>query len=297
MGGSLRVEGRPQPDDGKGPAAPIGAVSPDYFRAMGIRLLAGRLFDDRDNRDAPSVVVLSETLARELFRDEDPIGKRLFVAGAAADLSTIIAVVSDIRHQGLDSKIDGAVYVSYRQVPRPSMVLVLHSTVSPVSLAKALRETVREVDPALPIYQVMTMNERLSNSVSDRRLNLTLLGSFAALALLLAIIGVYGVISYVVTGRTHEVGIRMALGAQRADVLALFIRQGMLLVLIGVGLGLVGALALTQLMSTLLFGVAPDDPMTFASGAILLSLTALFACYVPARRAAKVDPLVALRHE
>jgi len=166
-----------------------------------------------------------------------------------------------------------------------------------VSLAKALRETVREVDPALPIYQVMTMNERLSNSVSDRRLNLTLLGSFAALALLLAIIGVYGVVSYVVTGRTHEVGIRMALGAQRADVLALFIRQGMVLVLIGVGLGLVGALALTQLMSTLLFGVAPDDPMTFVIVAILLSVIALFACYVPARRAARVDPLVALRHE
>jgi putative ABC transport system permease protein len=297
LGGSLRVEGRPKQEDGKDIAAPIGAVSPDYFRAMGIRLLAGRLFNDRDDSDAPSVAVLSESLARELFPDEDAIGKRLFVAGSGADLSTIIGVVGDIRHKGLDSQIDWAVYLSYRQTPRPSMAVVLRSAVTPTSLAKALREMVREVDPTLPVYQVMTMNERLSNSVSARRLNLTLLGSFAALALILAAIGVYGVISYVVTGRTHEIGIRMALGAQGTDVLKLFLGQGMSLVLIGVGLGLLGALALTRLMTSLLFVVTPDDPLTFASVAMLLSLIALLACYVPARKAANVDPLVALRHE
>ncbi|HKA22580.1 MAG TPA: ABC transporter permease [Blastocatellia bacterium] len=297
MGGSLRVEGRAVPAIGKETLAPIGAVSPDYFRALGIRLLAGRLFNDRDDSDAPSVAVLSDSLARELFPDEDPIGKRLFVAGSGADLSTIIGVVGDIRHKGLDSQIDWAVYLTYRQTPRPAMVVVLRSAVNPTSLAKALRETVREVDPALPVYQVMTMNERLSNSVAGQRLNLTLLGSFAALALLLAAIGVYGVISYVVTGRTHEIGIRMALGAQRSDVLKLFLRQGMSLVLIGVGLGIAGALSLTRLMTSLLFGVTPEDPFTFAAVAMLLSLIALVACYVPARKAAKVDPLVALRHE
>jgi putative ABC transport system permease protein len=297
MGGSLRVEGRARPDNGKDPSAPIAAVSPDYFRAMGIRLSAGRFFNDRDDRDAPSVAVLSETVARELFPGEDPVGKRLFVAGAGADLSTVIGVAGDIHHQGLDKQIDWAVYLSYQQMTRPSMALVLRSTGNPLSLTKALRDAVHEVDAALPVYQVMTMTDRLSNSVSAQRLNLMLLGSFAALALLLATIGVYGVISYVVTGRTHEIGIRMALGAQRSDVLTLFIKQGMTLVLIGVGVGLFGALALTRLMSSLLFGIAPDDPMTFTSVAIFLSLIALLACYLPARRAAKVDPLVALRHE
>jgi putative ABC transport system permease protein len=264
---------------------------------MGIRLIAGRLFNDRDAGDAPSVAVISETVSRELFPGEDPVGKRLFVAGAGADLSTIIGVVGDVRHQGLDKQIDWAVYLSYRQAPRPSMALVLRSKGTPLSLTKTLRDAVHDVDPALPVYQVMTMSDRLSNSVSSQRLNLVLLCSFAALALLLAAIGVYGVISYVVTGRTHEVGIRMALGARRVDVVSLFIKQGMTLVMIGVALGLFGALALTQLMTSLLFGVAPDDPITFSGVAMLLSFIALLACYLPARRAAKVDPLVALRHE
>jgi putative ABC transport system permease protein len=297
LGGTLRVEGRARPENGKEPSAPIAAVSPDYFRAMGIRLLSGRFFNDLDDRDAPSVAIISETVAQELFPGEDPIGKRLFVAGAGADLSTVVGVAGDIRHQGLEKQIDWAVYLSYRQTPRPSMALVLRSTINPLSLTKALRDAVHDVDDALPVYQVMTMTDRLSNSVSAQRLNLTLLGSFAALALLLAAIGVYGLISYVVTGRTHEIGIRMALGAQRSDVLKLFVKQGMSLVLIGVGLGIFGALALTRLMTSLLFGVTPEDPFTFAAVAMLLSSIALLACYVPARKAAKVDPLVALRHE
>jgi len=160
-----------------------------------------------------------------------------------------------------------------------------------------VRAAVREVDPALPVFQIMTMNERLSNSVGARRFNLMLLGAFAGLALLLAGVGVYGVISYVVTGRTHEIGIRMALGAQSSDVLGLFIRQGMTLVLLGVGLGLFGAFALTRVMTGLLFAVGAKDPVTFAAVAVLLSLIALLACYIPARRAARVDPLIALRHE
>jgi putative ABC transport system permease protein len=297
MGGELRVEGHVLQEGEKLPSAPITSVSPDYFRAMGISLRAGRVFNDGDNKDTPSVAVLSETLARQLFSNEDSIGKRLFVPGSGSELTTVIGVVGDIRHQGLDRDVDPAVYLSYRQMPRPSIALVFRTTVDPASLAPALRSAVHDVDPALPVYMVMTMNERISNSVAGRRLNLLLLGSFAALALILAGVGVYGVISYVVTGRTHEIGIRMALGAQKADVLGLFLKQGMALVLLGLGIGLLVAFALSRLMTSLLFGVSAADPITFAGVSFLLSLIALLACYFPARRAARIDPLVALRHE
>jgi putative ABC transport system permease protein len=294
MGSTLRVEGRtPQPGE-REPGAPVARVNPDYFRTMGIGLRAGRLFNDGDTEGAPNVAVLSETLARRLFSDADPLGKRLAVGGLN---TTIVGVVNDIRYTGLDGEVEQAVYLSYRQLPRAGMVLVLRGAVEPSSLVPALRNAVHEVDPALPVYDVLTMDERLSNSVAARRFNLLLLGGFAALALVLAGVGVYGVIAYVVTQRTHEIGIRMALGAQSADVVRLFIKQGMALVLLGVALGSAGAFALTRLMSGLLFDVGANDPLTFAGVALLLSLIALVACYLPARRAARIDPLVALRHE
>ena len=295
MGSTLRVEGRsPQPGEME-PSAPVARVNPDYFRTMGIGLRAGRLFNDGDTEGAPKVGLLSETLARSLFANEDPLGKRLSVGGAFS--TTIIGVVSDIRYTGLDGEVEQAVYLSYRQLPRSGMALVLRSTVEPANLALALRNAVREIDPELPVYDVITMNDRLSNSVAARRFNLLLLGGFASLALLLACVGVYGVIAYVVTGRTHEIGIRMALGAESADVLRLFIKQGMTRVLIGVGLGLLGAFALTRVMASLLFEMSANDPLTFAAVALLLSSIGLLACYVPARRAARVDPMIALRHE
>jgi putative ABC transport system permease protein len=294
MGSTLRVESRPPQPGEQEPSAPVARVNPDYFHTMGISLRAGRLLNDSDTPEAPGVALLSEMLARRLFPDEDPLGKRLAVGGLD---TTVIGVVGDIRYTGLDGEIEQAVYLSYRQLPRAGMALVLRGTVEPSSLAPALRQAVHEVDPALPVYEVMTMDERLSNSVAARRFNLLLLGGFAALALLLAGVGVYGVISYVVTQRTQEVGIRMALGAQSKDVLRLFIRQGMALVLFGVGLGLLGAFALTRVMTSLLFGVSANDPLTFAGVALLLSLIALLACYLPARRAVRIDPLVALRHE
>ena len=297
LGGNVRVEGRVKPEGEQETSAPIASVNPDYFRAMGIGLRAGRVFTDLDGKGAPSVAVLSEALARELFPDDDPLGKRLVIAAAGGESTTVIGVVQDIRHQGLDQKIDLACYLSFRQTPRPGVALLLRTGGDPRSLTTAVRAAVREVDPALPVFQIMTMNERLSNSVGARRFNLMLLGAFAGLALLLAGVGVYGVISYVVTGRTHEIGIRMALGAQSSDVLGLFIRQGMTLVLLGVGLGLFGAFALTRVMTGLLFAVGAKDPVTFAAVAVLLSLIALLACYIPARRAARVDPLIALRHE
>ena len=297
MAGALRVEGRSPEGGEKEPSAPIASINSDYFRTMDIGLRAGRLFNDGDAQGTPSVALLSESLARSLFPNEDPLGKRLFVADSGAGWTTVIGVVGDIHHQGLDREIDWALYLSYRQTPRPGMALVLRTTGNPLSLAPALRSAVREVDSALPVYQVMTMNERLSNSVAARRVNLLLLGAFAALALLLAGVGVFGVISYVVTERTHEVGIRLALGAQRGDVLGLLIKQGMARVMIGVALGLIGAFALTRVMTALLFEVRATDPLTFAGVALLLSLVALLACYLPARRAARIDPMVALRHE
>ena len=294
MGATLRVAGRtPLPGETE-PSAPVARVNPDYFRTMGIGLRSGRLINDTDTKDAPPVALLSETLAARLFPSEDPLGKHL---GIASMTTTIVGVVNDIRYKGLDEEIEQAVYLSYRQLPRAGMALLLRSTADPESLAPALRNAVHEIDPALPVYDVMTMDDRLSNSIAGRRFNLLLLGSFAALALLLSGVGVYGVISYLATSRTHEIGVRMALGAQSSDVLRLFIRQGMTRVLLGVGLGLAGAFALTRVMSSLLFVVSANDPITFAFVASLLSLIALMACYFPARRASKVDPLIALRHE
>jgi putative ABC transport system permease protein len=279
------------------PIASITAVNPDYFRAMGISLRAGRLLNDGDNQGSPLVAALSETLARRLFPNENPIGKRIKDDNPRQTLwPTVIGVVNDVRHEGLGSEVDLTVYYSYRQSPR-RMYLVLHSAVAPSSLIPAVRKAVRDVDPARPVFDVMTMSERLSNSIAARRFYMSLLTGFAALALLLAGVGVYGVISYVVTQRTHEVGIRMALGAQSADVARLFIKQGMAVVLLGLGLGLLGAFALTRVMRGLLFGVGATDPLTFASVALLLSLIALLACYLPARRAARIDPLLAIRHE
>ena len=295
LSGALRVEGRAYQQKGENPpSAPQTIVNHDYFRTMGISLRAGRLFNDGDAQGAPRVGLLSESLARRLFPIEDPLGKRLSLAGRD---TTVIGVVSDIRYTGLDGEIEQAVYLSYRQMPPYTTALVLRGAVDPSILAPALRSAVREIDPALPVYDVMTMDERLSNSVAARRFNLLLLGGFAALALLLAGVGVYGVISYVVTQRTHEVGIRMALGAQSADVLRLFIKQGMAMVMLGVAIGLIGAFALTRVMTSLLFDVSASDPLTFACVALLLSLIAMLACYLPARRAARIDPLASLRRE
>jgi putative ABC transport system permease protein len=299
LGSTLRVEGRSPQEGENPPSAPVARVNPDYFRTMGISLRAGRLFNDGDTQGAPSVALLSETLARRLFLNEDPLGKRLSIGGIGAELTTVIGVVNDIRYTGLDGEIEQAVYLSYRQLPRSGMSLVLRGAVEPSSLAPALRNAVREIDPALPVYDVTTMNQRLSNSnsVAESRFNMLLLGGFAALALLLAGVGVYGVISYVVSQRTREIGIRTALGAQSADIARLFIKQGMALVLLGVAIGSIGAFALTRLMTSLLFDISANDPLTFAGAALLLSLVAMLACYLPARRAARIDPLASLRRE
>lgn len=297
MVGWLRVEGRPVEDRQRESPVFISSVNPAYFGVMGISLRAGRAFNEGDRQGAPSVGILTESLARKLFPNEDPLGKRLFVPSASSEWTTIIGVVGDVRHKGIDRALEPMVYLTYWQAPPWQMSLVVRGGVEPARLAPVLRDAARAGDTALPVYDVMTMDARLSQSAASRRFNLSLLGALAAAALLLAAVGIYGVIAYVATQRTREIGIRMALGAQPADVLRLFIRQGMTQALIGVALGLAGAFALTRLMANLLYGVSANDPPTFVSAALLLSAIALLACYLPARRATKVDPLIALRHD
>jgi putative ABC transport system permease protein len=297
FGGWLRVPGGPQTQTQERTATPIGVISPDYFRAMGIPLLDGRAFTERDNSESPRVVILSEALARELFPNEGSIGKQVWVPGASRDTPTVIGVVGDVRHQGLDQDATPQVYVPYPQQAPASMTMVIRTTTDPLALAASVRNQVLAVDRSLPVYEVRTMEQRLASSISSRRFNLLLLGAFALLALVLAAVGVYGVIAYLVTQRAHEIGIRMALGAQRSDVLRLLIGQGMASVVIGVLIGLAAAWALTRLMTSLLFGVTPTDTATFVAVSAVLIAVALLACYLPARRATKVDPLVALRYE
>jgi len=297
--GWLRMPGNPEVMHLDQPATPIGVVSEDYFRAMGIPLRAGRVFNVQDTADAPHVVVLSEALAQQLFPNEDVVGKQVWTPapGPDKDLSTVIGVVGDVRHQGLDRDVTPQIYLPNQQDALWSANLVIHTKADPLRLTAAVRNRILTIDREVSIYDVQTMEHRLSSSISSRRFNLLLLGGFSLLALTLAAVGVYGVIAYSVTQRTHEIGIRMALGATVGNVLGLFIRQGMTLVAVGIALGLAGAWALTRIMKSLLFGVSATDSLTFVVSTLLLTVVAALACYLPARRAAKVDPLIAIKYE
>ncbi|HSF24517.1 MAG TPA: ABC transporter permease, partial [Blastocatellia bacterium] len=298
-GRSLTVEGRPVLSVGEAPSINHCVISPDYFSAMGIAILKGRVFDDRDSREAPKVTIIDERLAREYWPNEDPIGKRIRF-GPPEDNEpwhTIVGVVGDVRHERLDAQTRKSVYLPYVQVPIGGSSIAVRTEGRPENLIAAVRAQVRELDPDLPVTRIMPMTEVVARSVWQPRLYTVLFGVFAAVALILATVGIYGVMSYAVTQRTREIGLRMALGAQRTDVLKLVVGQGILLAAVGVGVGLVAAIALTRLMSTLLFGVTATDPITFAAVSMLLSGVALGACFIPARRAAKVDPMIALRYE
>jgi putative ABC transport system permease protein len=295
---SFLIEGKPEPKLNVG----FRMVSPDYFRAMGVPLRAGRSIDGRDRENAPRVAVVNETFARVFLADEDPLGKRVKLGSAQGPFPwlTIAGVVGDVKHGGLDRETRPEMYVPYLQplLPDwkvPPMFLVLRGAPEPSSLIPAVRGVVKELDRDQPVYGVATMEQLLSRSTAPRRFNMTLLAVFAALALVLAGVGVYGVMAYAVTERNREIGIRMALGAQARDALKLVVLHGMRLTLVGVALGLMGAFALTRLMKNLLFDVEPTDPMTFIAIALLLAFVALLACWIPARRATKVDPMVALR--
>ncbi len=293
----LLVEGRPSAA-GQQEEVHFRVVTSDYFRALNIPLRAGRELGERDKPDAPQVVLINETMAHKYWPGADPIGKRVKLGpNAQGDWIAIAGVVGDVRNFGLDIDAKPEVYAPYQQSPQGRMRLVLRVNGDPLSLVPAVRAAVRSLDPELPFSQVATMEQLLARSVAQRRLSVVLLGVFAGTALLLAALGLYGVMAYTVTQRTHEIGLRMALGAQAADVLRLILKQGLALAVIGVGVGLVAALALTRVLASLLYGVSTTDPLTFVGVPLLLIMVALIACYIPARRATKVDPMVALRYE
>jgi putative ABC transport system permease protein len=297
LGGWLRLPGRPQFLNLDQPAIPIGIVNEDYFRTMAIPLRAGRVFNERDHSETQRVVILSESLARSLYPNEDAVGKQVWMPGPGEDMSTVIGIVGDVRHQGLERGVTPQIYVPYMQSELWSATIVIRTTSDPLRLAAAVRNQALAVDQGAPVYDIQTMERRLATSMSSRRFNLLLLSIFALLALTLAAVGVFSVIAHAVTQRTYEIGIRMALGASPGAILRLFVGQGMTFVAIGIALGLAGAWGLTRVMATLLFGVSATDPLTFAGVAFLLSIVALLACYLPARRAAKVDPMISLRFE
>jgi putative ABC transport system permease protein len=273
----------------------------DYFKVMGIPLRAGRDFGPQDfDEKAPLVGIANEALVREYFQNEDPLGKRVrWVRNPQIEWITIVGVVGDVKHFGLDLPEQPGLYSPYTQIApwKRWMSFAARTQSDPGAMAQAIKEQIWKVDSQLPVTKVETMSEVAAESFAARRFNMSLLTLFAGLALILAAIGIYGVMSYAVTQRTQEIGIRMALGARTADVLKLIIRNGLILVLIGVAVGLAGAFALTRLMVTLLFGVTPTDGLTIVVVSVVLIAVALLACFVPAFRATKVDPLVALRYE
>jgi putative ABC transport system permease protein len=293
------IEGRPLEPQAQRLELPFDAVSPNYFRAMGIQLVKGRLFTEQDKPDSTQVAIINETMVRRYFPNEDPLGKRFTFGdgGSNASWITIVGIVRDTRRQGLDEPIRIESFMPHSQMAARSMELVIRTVSDPLAMTKAVRDAIWSLDKDLPVANMRTMEQVLAERTAPRRLNMMLLGLFAAVALVLAAVGLYGVMSYSVTQRTHEIGIRMALGAQPRDVLKLVVGQAVMLSLAGVGIGLAAAFALTRLMATLLFGVSATDPLTFGAIALLLTVVALVASFIPARRAAKVDPMIALRYE
>jgi putative ABC transport system permease protein len=295
------VEGRPAFEPGTAPSIALNHVSPDYFKTIGIQLRAGRPFDATDGKDAPRVAIINETIARQFFPNENPIGHRLLISSPP---TTIVGVVGDTRHSGLDQRVSYEVYLPYLQgfgtLNSTMAVRIASDQNNPAGragLTAAIRDQVQAIDPNEPVFPVIRMDERLSNSVAERRFQTLLLSVFAGIALIIATVGIYGVISYAVSRRTHEIGVRMAMGAQAGDVLRMVIWQGMRLTLVGVALGLAAALALTRVIKNLLYDVEATDPAVFLLTTFLLAGIALIASYFPARKATKVDPLLALRQE
>jgi putative ABC transport system permease protein len=299
---AFSVEGRPAPRDMELPMAIYRVVSPEYFRAMGIPLQRGRFFDSRDTAQSPPLFIVNRRMAEHFWPGEDPTGKRLKIGplDSPGAWAVVVGVVGDVRQTGLYGQQDFELYVPYAQEWRGFVAprdLVVRTNGDAASLAGAVRQAVWAVDKDQPISNVRTMDHVVAAAVSRERFQTLLLGLFATLALVLACVGLYGVISYAVVQRTHEIGVRMALGAQPGDVLRLVINQGMLLTLIGLVIGVAGAFVVTRVMTEMLFGVTATDPLTFAGVPLVLGVIAFLACYVPARRATKVDPLVALRYE
>jgi putative ABC transport system permease protein len=275
-------------------------ATPDYFRAMGIPLIAGRVFSDGDRAGAPSVVIINNAVAQMFWPGEDPLGRRISLPGnfdQPVNWAEIVGIVGDTKHLRLDEDPQPEYYLPAAQSPPASAFLVVRTSGDRATTINAIRQSVAQVDNTLPLSEFMSMTQRVSDSVATPRFRTLLLGIFAALALILAASGIYGVMSYSVAQRTREIGIRMALGAGRGAILNLVLGQTLKLTLVGVGIGLAATWGLTQLLASSLYGVTPHDALTLAVVSILLSAVAMLASYIPARRAMRVDPLVALRHE
>ncbi|MGO9273735.1 MAG: ABC transporter permease [Terriglobia bacterium] len=295
MAAGFDIEGRP-PRPEVNTVAHINIAGPAYFHAMGVPLISGRFFTPQDNADAPKVVIFNQACVRRFFAGASPTGKRIRIAGSE-EWATIVGVVGDVRQTGLASLPEPEIIEPYLQVPYSNMAVVIRTATDPLSLVPALRSQVQSLDKNLPVFEVSTMDQYLAEEVATRRFSMLLLGVFASLALVLAMVGIYGVTAYSVAQRTHEVGIRIALGASGREVLRLVLQLSMVLTLAGLAIGLAGALALTRFLSSLLYGVRPTDLLTFVAVSLVLAVAAFAASYIPARRATRVDPMVALRHE
>ncbi|MCA1577499.1 MAG: ABC transporter permease [Acidobacteria bacterium] len=296
VGRGVLLDGRPPAPENASNAMYV-AITPDYFQTLQIPLKQGRAFTDYDNAQSTKVVIVNETMARQLWSGESPIGRRFSIWRDEKFSREVVGVVGDTK-SSLDEQATSQMYVPYAQDGTwNSMSLVVRTNGEPTALAASVRDALRSVDKGVATYNLRTMNDLVSTSAAPRRLPMLLLTAFAGVAMLLAMLGIYGITSYYVTQRTHEIGVRMALGAQIADVLKLVLRRAMLLVVVGVGLGLAGAFAVTRYLETMLFGVKPVDVITFAAVAVGLVLVTLVASLIPARRATKVDPLNALRYE
>ncbi|MEW6210958.1 MAG: ABC transporter permease [Acidobacteriota bacterium] len=291
------IEGRPAPPPAEEPTVFVSVATENYFSALGIPLIEGRTFKQTDDLTSPPVVLINETLARRYFKDENPVGKKIQVRFGRAASYEIIGVVGDVRQTGLDSAPRPEVFRPHSQYPFGSMTFIIRASSDPAAAMAAVKSQIWQVDPRMTFYNLATMEQLISTTLASRRFNLMVIGTFAIAALLLAAIGIYGVMSFSTTQRTHEIGVRMALGAESGDMIRLVLRQGMMLVLAGISIGLIAALALTRFISSFLFEVSAFDPATFAGVSALLTTVALAACYIPARRAARVDPMIALRYE
>jgi putative ABC transport system permease protein len=292
--GSFEIEGEPPVVPGNEPKAERRWVTPGYFATMGIAIRQGRAFQPSDTASQPRVVAINETIARQFFSSRDPLGQRLKVGGV---WRTIVGVVSDVKSASLESDVRPQVYLPHAQDPWPPMTVVMRTEGDPMTLASAVRRELKALDGLLAVTNMRTMERVVSNASSARRFNTSLLVFFAVAALLLTMMGIYGVVAFLVGRRTREIGVRVALGAQRGDVLRLVLQQGMKPVVFGSLVGLAGSLAASRLLASQLYGISSSDPLTLTSIIVLLGIAALLACWIPARRAARVDPMEALRYE
>jgi putative ABC transport system permease protein len=301
---SFQVEGRVLPADSRSQSANFVPIGPEYFDTVGLKLVGGRRFTQGDDADHPGVVLVNESFVKNYFPNENALGQKMRLGPPGRIWKNkkltsfeIVGIVRDVKLAGLEAPSEPAYYIPASQAPLEDMTILVRTTTDPLSIVGALRQAVWSIDPNQPIANISTLEKVVDDSVAPRRLNMLLMGLFGGLAMLLSAVGIYGLLSHAVTQRTQEMGIRMALGAQVNDVLKLVLKQGMMLVVIGEIIGLAGALALTRLIRGLLFGVTPNDATTFVVVAAVLGIVALLACYFPARRATKVDPLIALRYE